>query len=190
MEGFNNVISHLGNLYLRNMKPSLSSSNHLSMKCFSDIYNLPWKTCHDQSKSISTFSVSGLFDILQYADSAEFADRIDGLQDRFVDVLRRTTGNVAHPWVELFHNLGMDFRLQSKVNDILFLERKYFEGINNNRNNLLASSDRRTDYYQNYETDFEYSQDYHHSQPSSDTPASLLLENLNNYFPNFETFRF
>ena len=87
--------------------------SHQTMRSFSNIYNLPWKTCSHQSKSISTFSVSGFFDILEYADSAEFADRIDGFQTGILDVIRTTTGNVAHPWVQIYNNLGKCFPQRS-----------------------------------------------------------------------------
>merc|ERR1719422_993687 len=137
------------------------------MRSFSNIHNLPWKTCSHQSKSISTFSVSGFFDILEYADSAEFADRIDGFQTGILDVIRTTTGNVAHPWVQIYNNL----------------ERKYFDRITT-RHQDQTSLEHWTEYQDNSRADYGEYPDTSHQQPHN------LLENLNNYMPNFDSFRF
>ena len=58
------------------------------------------------SKSILTFSIPGVFEILEYADSGEFADRMDEFQSGILDAISTTTGSVAHPWVDIFHTLG------------------------------------------------------------------------------------
>ena len=58
------------------------------------------------SKSIQTFSIPGFSEILDYADSGEFASRIDEFQSGILDAISTTTGNVAHPWVDIFHTLG------------------------------------------------------------------------------------
>ena len=45
----------------------------------------------------STFSVPGFFDLLDYAESDQFASRMDALQDGLVDIVDRTRESVAHP---------------------------------------------------------------------------------------------
>ena len=68
------------------------------------------------------------------------------------------------------------------------LERKYFTGINN-RHQQETVSERRTEEagqgtYHRYQTNYENYQDNTFSQ------ASQLFENLNNYFPSFDSFNF
>lgn len=112
------------------------------------------------------------FEILDYADSGEFAERIDEFQTGVLDAISTTTGNVAHPWVDIIHTL----------------ERKYFDGINN-RHHQETISDRRSDEvdqstYERYQTNYDNYQD------NTFTQASQLFENLNNYFPSFDSFNF
>ena len=54
----------------------------------------------------STFSVAGLFDLLDYAESNQFAARVDALQDGVFDIFDRTKDSVAHPWVGTLKSLG------------------------------------------------------------------------------------
>ena len=54
----------------------------------------------------STFSVAGFFDLLDYAESDQFAARVDALQDGVFDILDRTKDSIAHPWVGAIKTLG------------------------------------------------------------------------------------
>ena len=51
-------------------------------------------------------SIPGFFDLLDYAESDQFASRMDALQDGLVDIVDRTRESVAHPWVDLLQSLG------------------------------------------------------------------------------------
>jgi len=127
-----------------------------------------------QLRSVSFTPVKRrVLEILDYADSGEFADRIDQFQSGIFDAISTTTGNVAHPWVDIFHTL----------------ERKYFDRVNN-RHHQETISDRRTEEldqgtYHRYQTNYE-----NHQEDNTFSQASQLFENLNNYFPSFDSFNF
>ena len=61
----------------------------------------------DPSKIINQLSpVSGFFDLLEYADSDNFAARIDNIHDGVLDFVDRTSIGIAYPWVSTLRNLG------------------------------------------------------------------------------------
>ena len=64
----------------------------------------------------STFSVPGFFDLLDYAESDQFASRMDALHDGLVDMVDRTRESVAHPWVDLLQSLGTNDKMTDLSN--------------------------------------------------------------------------
>ena len=47
-----------------------------------------------------------MLDLVDYAQSDRFAERIDNIQDGFSSILDRTKDSVAYPWVNIIKSLS------------------------------------------------------------------------------------
>merc|ERR1712130_1098588 len=101
--------------------------------------------------------------LIDYADTDQLAARVDAFQDGMLDLVDQTTLNVAHPWVNLFRNLG---------------ERNYAD-----YNSPFSNGIRKIDEYEydNYDDSSYYG---HHEFQSE----SQVMNNINDIFPDFNNF--
>merc|ERR1712064_193760 len=109
--------------------------------------------------------------LIDYADSDQLAARVDAFQDGMMDLVDKTTLNVAHPWVNLFRNLG----------------ERYYAGVNRFRysdyNSPFSNGIRKIDEYEydNYDDSSYYGNHEFQSE-------SQVMNNINDIFPDFNNF--
>ena len=122
--------------------------------------------------------------MLDYAESNQFAARVDALQDGVVDIFDRTKDSIAHPWVGALKSLGKVFKQNLRILNSPVSGRKYFQNINGYSLDEFVAN-RKIDNY-NYHYDVPAYDDVvsEESQHNFESESQYFKE----LFPEFDKF--